>query len=142
MTHAEQIIVIDYPPIYDEIVAVFRLYDRTDVIFAWGNRVYNPHGLVIPTHLLAHEAVHGGRQGERDDDIRDWWARYMCDRGFRLSEEVLAHRAEYVWLLQHAPRKQRRSALKQVAERLSSPLYGRMTTPPEARRIIAAALDS
>ena len=121
---------------------MFRIYDRRDVVFAWGDKLYNPYELAIPGHILAHEAVHGGRQGSREPEIRDWWKQYMESHAFRFAEELAAHRAEYIHLMRNAPRKQRRSALKQVAERLSSPLYGRMVSPSQARKVIAAALDS
>lgn len=138
----DQTIVLDHPPIYDEISSVFRIYDRRDVVFAWGDRIYNPYDVHIPTEILAHEAVHGGRQGTREQDIRDWWKRYMEEVHFRLAEEVHAHRAEYLWLMNHAPRGRRRSALKLVAGKLASPLYGQMLKPAEAKKLITMALDS
>ena len=35
-------IVIDFPPIYDEIISVFPKAGCS-VIFAWGNKIYNPN---------------------------------------------------------------------------------------------------
>lgn len=137
-----QTIVLDHPPIYDELAAVFRIWDRRDVVFSWGDRIYNPYDVYIPPAILAHEAIHGHRQGSREQDIRDWWARYMDGHQFRLAEELHAHRAEYVYLMRNAPRNERRRALKLVSGKLASPLYGRMLRPSDARRMIAAALDS
>lgn len=128
-------IVIDYPPNFDAIDAAFHVRGKP-VLFAWGSRIYNPRGVIIPPELIAHEAVHGRRQGH---DVEGWWRRYLEDANFRLREEVEAHRAEYQWLLDHAPRRERRAALKQVAARLSGPLYGQMVTPKRARAILAAA---
>jgi len=141
MKRQDMTIVVDFPPIYDEIAAVFRIYDRRDVVFAWGDRIYNPYELVIPTEILAHEAVHGGRQGSLEAGIREWWKRYMEDRAFRFAEEVHAHRAEYLWLMQNAPRGRRRSALKLVASKLASPLYGNMATASDARKILRSTLN-
>ena len=47
-------IVRDFPPIYDEIKTVFPMSGR-GVIFAWGNKIYNPSGVYIPLQLIAHE---------------------------------------------------------------------------------------
>ena len=132
-----QEIVLDFPPIYSEIAAVFRIHECRDVVFSFGPRLYNPYGLTIATEILAHEAIHGVRQ-RTGDHVLDWWKRYMEEPKFRLAEEAQAHRAEYRWLLAHGARKQRRKALKQVAIKLASPLYGRLVNADKARRILKA----
>jgi hypothetical protein len=131
-----QEIVTDYPPIYDDIAIAFNLHPNDSVIFSWGERIYNPTGGTIDPELIAHEAVHGMRQGSNDDDIRSWWAYYMQDWQFRLAEEVMAHRAEYQWLMANGNRRQRRSALKHTSNRLAAPLYGRMITTSAAKDIL------
>lgn len=120
-----------YPPNYTKIRAAFpHIAGRTTVIYAYGDRVYCPSGNKLPDSLLAHEAVHGERQGSDPDG---WWAQYMSDGEFRLNEEVLAHRAEYRFL--------KRAGAKDtdyVARRLCSPLYGASLTLDRARELIAA----
>ena len=70
-----------------------------------------------------HEAVHGIRQ--KEFGVEDWWDRYIEDKAFRYHEEMLAHRAEYLSMIRDGSnRNMRRMALKQVAKRLASPLYG------------------
>lgn len=128
-------VVNDYPPLFDEIDEVFRVRGR-EVLFAWGNRIYNPMGVVIPPELVVHEEAHGRRQGSNESTITDWWRRYLHQPEFRLIEEVEAHRAEYRFLLENANRRERRAALKRVARRLASPLYGAMVKPHEARRLL------
>ena len=132
-----QEVVCDFPPLYDEIAAVFRIHERRDVVFSFGSIMYNPYALPLPDEIVVHEAVHGDRQG-RGDKVLDWWKRYMEDPAFRLTEEVYAHRAEYRWLLGHGNRKQRRQACKRVAGRLASPTYGRLTTTKKASRLLKA----
>ena len=132
----EQTIVTDFPPIYNEIAAVFRIHERRDVVFSFGSKLYNPYALVLPGQIIAHEAVHGERQGEDGNGILSWWKRYMEDKGFRFVEELHAHRAEYRWLMENGNRKQRRSALKEVAGRLASPMYGRMVDVREAKQLL------
>lgn len=130
-----QQIVNDYPPLYDEIKAAFDLYPDDFILFSWGTRIYNPTDTDIPTELVAHEAVHGERQGS-GQQIIDWWKHYIEDRGFRLSEEIPAHRAEYQHILKHGNRRERRKALKVTSDRLADPLYGRLITPADAIAVL------
>ncbi len=130
-----QFVVIEFPPLYEEIAAKFRIHERRDVIFSFGSVLYNPYAVYIPDELIAHETIHGGRQG-KGEDILDWWQRYIDDPEFRLVEETLAHRAEYQWLLENVNRRHRRRALKQVAAKLASPLYGPMVSVSKAKKLL------
>jgi len=131
-----QRIIVDYPPIFDEIDAVFHIGTKP-VIFSYGASIYNPQGVSIPPQLIAHEAVHGERQ---QWDVKGWWRRYIDSPQFRLEEEIPAHVAEYQWLVRDGrSRNERRMALKRTAKRMASPLYGRLVSPSQARRIISAA---
>ena len=122
--HMTQRIVQEFPPLYDELAQVFGLAGKRGVIFSWGHTIYNPYGRMIPPHLIAHEAAHGARQGSSDATIRAWWSRYIDEPRFRLEEEVIGHTAELQWWLKHGNRNERRRALRTVATRLASPLYG------------------
>lgn len=135
-----QKVINDYPPLWYEINAAFKV-GKQEVIFSFGPVIYNPTGAYIPPQLMVHEAVHGIRQGTDRNKIYDWWKRYIDSPKFRLAEEVPAHQAEYKWLKQHGNRQQRRQALKQVSQKLSSPLYGRMIKPGKARDILAHPMD-
>lgn len=126
-------IVFDYPPLFDEIDAKFRVRGKP-IIYAWGPLIYNPMGVRVPIQLQAHEAVHGKRQG---DDIEGWWRRYIDDAAFRLAEEIPAHRAEYLVLATGAiNRQQRRHVLRVTAKRLAAPVYGRMVSLRLATKLI------
>lgn len=131
-----QKVVWDFPPLYEEIAAAFKLRRDQGIIFSWGGRVFNPDGLSISPPLAAHEAVHGARQGTVEANIVDWWKRYIDDVRFRLEEEIPAHQAEYRWFIEHGNRNQRRIALKQTAARLASPLYGRLVGVSTARDML------
>ncbi len=131
-----QEIVLDYPPMYDDISKRFGLRPSEPVCFSWGGKIYNPTGLILSPEIVEHESIHGQRQGGRDQGIRDWWQRYIQDRWFRREEEVLAHRVEYEWLLRYGNRQQRKSALPATAEKLSSPLYGEMISLAQAKAIL------
>ncbi len=118
-----EIIKGQYPPNYAEICKVFPAARGTGTIFAYGDKIFVPNGKEISHHLKVHEAVHCIRQKELG--VEFWWDRYLTDWRFRYNEELLAHRAEYRSMIRgEANRNQRRMALKAVAQRLASPLYG------------------
>lgn len=127
-----QKIVFGVPPIYADIVKAFPGAANPNVLFSWGDTIYaRIDG--IPDSLVAHEAVHGRRQGE---DVVGWWARYMVDPSFRLEEEIPAHIAEYQWWRDNGNRKLRQEALGFISKRLSSPLYGSMIPRHKAETIL------
>ena len=130
-----QDVIYDFPPLYEEISEAFGLYPGDRIIFSWGDQLYNPTRANIVPELVAHEAVHGERQGS-DQQIIDWWKRYIEDRSFRLDEEVPAHIAEYQHVLKHGNRNERRTALRVTAKRLAAPLYGRMITRSAAIAVL------
>ncbi|HMH95559.1 MAG TPA: hypothetical protein VK577_03120 [Bradyrhizobium sp.] len=132
------------PPLFDLIDAKFNVLGKP-ILFSWGDKIYIPTGsLDVSPALMAHEQVHGTRQsgGARGDDantnIAMWWVRYMEDINFRCAEEVLAHRAEYRHLCDHAGgRNQRRRHLSIIATKLSHPLYGPMMNKASARKVLS-----
>jgi hypothetical protein len=128
-------IIEDFPPNYDRLVSVFPIGNT--VIFAWGEIIFNPNRIDIPPSLIAHEEAHGARQLK---DVTGWWDQYIEDINFRLSEEVVAHAAEYAYLLEHGNRRERRAAMKIVSEKLAAPLYGQMISRREAESIIKKTL--
>lgn len=127
-------IVSTHPPNYADILAVFPDAAKHGVIFTYGNTIYNPSGSDISPALHAHEGIHCGRQGSAIDE---WWARYLVDVEFRLNEELLGHRAEYrAFLATTRNRETHNHYLQQVAQRLSSPLYGNLLSMQQARKAI------
>lgn len=129
------------PPLFDEIDAAFNVAGRP-VVFAWGDRIFNPAGGIVPPELLEHERVHGERQG---DDVVGWWRRYIADRGFRFDEELPAHVAEFKALCDlrrpqwHSERNMRRTFAAHVARKLSAPLYGNLVSTDRAKALLLAA---
>ena len=133
-----QRVVFDHPPMFDEINAKFHVAGKP-VIFSWGDLIYNPERITIPPHLMVHEAMHGERQTKHG--VEQWWRDYIDSKAFRLDEEILAHQVEYRALLRAngSNRQARRGYLKQVAKRLSGPLYGGMITSARARKVLREA---
>jgi hypothetical protein len=123
-----------YPPNYAVIRAAFPwIRARSNVVFAHGERIYNPSGQVLSPALWAHERVHCARQLE--SDVANWWKRYISDRDFRLEEEVLAHRAEWQYLVQHGTARERIDVVK----RLTLPMYKFGLTEMQALELITNA---
>ena len=124
-------IVHGLPPNFDQIAAVFPAARQPGVIFTYGLIIYLSRGAKITQPLVRHEAVHGMRQAE---DPAAWWDRYLIDPGFRLEEELVAHRVEWqAYVKRHGFRE---SMLDMIAGRLSGPLYGGMLSYAEARDAI------
>ena len=120
------------PPMFDEIDAAFNVRGKK-VIFAWGGIIYNPQNVPLTPSLIAHERIHGLRQG---DDIEGWWHKYIDDPEFRLAEEIEAHIAEYAHVAAYGNRRDRRHAIQGMSKRLASPMYGKLINQAQAKRII------
>lgn len=152
-----------YPPNIDQIDAAFNSKRLQGILYAYGKSIFNPSAVDVPPWLVAHEAVHGYRQMNRefdddtapeaqafaslsiDDRIKFWWHQYINDREFRFAEELVAHAAEYRYFYRAHPgdRRVRQLYLKGCAERLSGPLYGRLLTFENAKdQIKRIALQS
>lgn len=118
-----EIIYGQYPPNHAAICDAIPAARRPGIIFAYGDKIFVPSGIELTHHLKVHEATHCIRQ--KEFGVEAWWDRYLTDWRFRYYEELLAHRAEYRSMIRgQTNRNQRRMALKSVATRLASPLYG------------------
>lgn len=123
------------PPNYAEVVAVFPAAAHHGTFFCYGRAIYIPNGGTVSPSLQVHETVHADRQMAYPGGPAAWWARYLIDPQFRFDEELPAHVAEYRCYADD-PRPQRRFMLRQIAARLAGPLYGRLVTVHEAKRLI------
>jgi hypothetical protein len=129
-------IVTARPPNYHRIAQVFDLRRYPGAIFAYGDTIYNPSGNRLSDALIAHETAHSERQGGDPDA---WWHTYLLSAGFRLDEEIIAHRIEWRRFCGDDPnRHERRRYLAAIAGRLASPLYGSLLTVRRAKDIIRA----
>lgn len=115
-------IAFDRPPNWDAIVAAFPQVEGAEVLFCWGETIFNPQKVKIPTFLMVHESVHCERQ---KGDPTGWWERYIADPVFRLKEEVQAHKAELAAVnVTVRDRNAKARNLSVTAKRLAAPLYG------------------
>ena len=132
-------ILLENPPNIDAIDAKFHVKGK-QVLFAYGDKIYNPLCVNVPPYLLAHEKMHGERQVAMGIDA--WWEKYIEDTTFRLEEEIIAHQVELrARLINGGSRQVKRGIAKLVAKRLAAPLYGRMITNAEARLAMESALE-
>lgn len=129
-----------FPPNWIEIAKVFPVKGKQGILYAYGDRLYNPSGVTVTPWIMAHEEVHGRRQlGEEGDETMDvvrWWDNYLAYEDFRFNEELLAHQAEYKTYRIMNGARLTNSYLDLMAKRLSSPLYGSMVSYEEALRRI------
>lgn len=133
-----------FPPNYAAIAQRFPVKGKQGILYAWGNRIYNPSGIDVLPWILAHESVHGQRQCmifdygvEIDTAVKAWWKRYLAEPVFRLDEEIAAHRAEWtVYSANRSGKVERQWYLDMMVARLSGPLYDNMITPSAARKEI------
>jgi len=108
-------------------------------IFAHGRKIYSPSGTKLPIWLIEHEKVHFYQQDHFGGTQR-WWQEFLMNAEFRLAQEIPAHQMEWrVWLaVMPRPRNERRIVLKQMAKRLSAPMYGSIISAAEAKKRITA----
>lgn len=130
-------VVVGYPPNFAAISAAFPQARNTGVLFAYGEIVYNPSGVVIPLQLIAHESVHEKQQAHEGGPA-NWWASYIADEEFRMMQELPAHQTEFRnYCLRVKDRNLQAKMLHGIASRLSGKLYGNAMSFAEARRRIA-----
>src|SRR5216684_1545019 len=124
MIPKEVSIVRAYPPNYAGITRRFpSVRGRQGVLYAWGDRIYNPSGGMVPPWLVVHELTHLRQQTDYDQPSI-WWGLYMDDAQFRFEQELEAHKQELVAYATQEPNLWRREQyLDRVAARLASPLY-------------------
>lgn len=116
-------ILIEKPPIYNNLSAVFPLH--RGIIFAYGDTIYNPDDVRLSDDLIVHESVHIKQQGGTIEGAELWWSKYMRDENFRLEQEIEAYAHQYNFICRKMQDKRNRfKLLKRMAEILSGPSYG------------------
>ena len=123
----------EFPPNYDELKQRFDIEGKP-VVFTYGDTLYVPLGGEIPDHLMKHEETH---QRQQDDmGVENWWRLYMQDDEFRLNQELEAYRNQYQYSKETDSRQVRRGLLQQIAEDLSSKIYGNLIDKQKAIKLI------
>ena len=121
------------PPIYDKILQA-GMQPSDNVIYAYGNVIYNPSGKNITPDLIVHEKTHCRQQG---NDPNDWWDRYLDDGIFRIQQEVEAYANQYNFICKIQKDKNKRNKiLRNMAIILSSITYGSIIGSSAAYKMI------
>ena len=132
-------LVTAFPPNWRDIAAKFPIKGRPGIVYAYGDRIYNPSGRVLPSWILDHENVHCKRQNEHG--VGAWWDAYLVNSAFRLAEEVLAHQKEWQSFRSIHNFKQNAQYLETMIDRLSGPIY-RLGVSREDARLFITELNS
>lgn len=121
-----------FPPNIEELKVAFP-DAMGNVIFAYGDIIYDPWFLGIAPWNHVHEKVHEAQQGEMG--VKEWWRKYIADPAFRVSQEIPAYRAEYQFLKTQTGMDSFRWAQK-FATALSGPNYGNAISYGDALKAI------
>ena len=132
-------IVEENPPNFEEIKKHFDLSGKVPV-FAYGDILYNPAGSEIQPHLLVHEEVHQKQQNKMG--VKKWWAEFIKNPGFRLSQEMMAFIVQYYYVKKNFNGKAQKWFLSRFADDLSSPMYGNMITRHQAETRIRKGAET
>lgn len=121
------------PPNYDQIRKAFGVdFDKGVIFTYWPNVHFYKDSL--PPDLVVHEGTHLRQQEEYPGGVEAWWARYLTDPVWRLSQELEAYRAQWRWLLKNERnRNTRQMILVHCAKDLSGTMYGSVITFEEAK---------
>lgn len=130
-------IVYEKPPVWHECLRLFPYIEGRGVVFAYGDKLYNPNNAYISDDLMAHEETHSRQQAQTLGGVKVWWKKYLSDVDFRLKQEIEAYQAQYQFLLATiGDRNRLNRELHRLAEDLSGDLYGGIITFTEAKHII------
>lgn len=122
------------PPNYAAILKRFPSILGQPVVFAFGDKLYNPGGFPIAPELMKHEQTHQKQQG---DDPAGWWNRYLSEDHFRMNQEIEAYRNQLrAFAASHKDGNAQMRYLIKLAQDLASPMYGGKVTVDEAMTLI------
>lgn len=109
--------------------------DPEKIVIAFGDTIYTEHP--ISQDLLVHEHVHLRRQKYSKIYALWWWRKYLTNVKFRAEEEAVAYRTQYQFVKKNVTDRNALShAASQMANMLSSNLYGSILTKSQARKLI------
>lgn len=132
-------IVVAYPPNIEKIISAFGELPK-NVVFAYGEILFNPSDGPIDEPLRIHELTHVAQQGK---DVEGWWDNYINRSQFRFEQELEAFSNQYnCYRTFQKDRNRVAKYLTILSYKLASPMYGNLTTSGEALRLIKQHADS
>jgi hypothetical protein len=128
-------IVNSFPPNYSLICAAIpEVAAEDNVVFTYGDTIYNPYGGEIQDHLHLHESIHEEQQKELGAD--GWWHKYLADKKFRLEQEIEAYQIQYKFVFKTYGRVTATDFLREIAGDLAGAAYGDIIDRKQARKAI------
>lgn len=106
----------EYPPMYREIEEA--VHPPKHAVFCYGNTIYNPAKMEIPTDIIFHESIHAKQQAAYTDPSM-WWLKWLHDKDFRLEQELEAYAYQFAWLKPKITNRGQKEALYEIAHALS-----------------------
>lgn len=126
----------ELPPIYDLLVEA-GLKPNDSTIYAYGEYIYNPSGHDLPEDLIVHEKTHI-KQQKKFNSPDEWYAQYIKDPYFRISQEVEAYAVQYNFIKRSLKdRNKLHNILMNFATLLSGPMYGNVIGRMQAYNFIS-----
>lgn len=120
------------PPNWDEYVKHFDVEGKP-YLFPYGDTIYNPTGVEVADHAIAHEECHERQQIDMGG-VENWCDQYFKDDEFRLKVEIEAYAVQYnfVRFRGDVNSKNLKDFLGKLAGALSGGMYGDLLTQGEA----------
>ena len=132
-------IVKAFPPNYAKVRKAFPEIRGRQIVFCWGNKIYNPSGGEVMEHIVVHEMVHRKQQG---DKIEEWWDKYLADKQFRFDQELEAYATQYAFAKPLLNTKGIALFLGVIATDLSGSMYGNLVPYEKAATMIRHKADT
>ena len=118
----------EVPPNYDKLKKDFKIEEN--VMFTYGDTIYNPFNCYIDPMVVKHEEVHSRQQGDKPDE---WWDRYLVDVSFRFTQELEAYQHQFRAIKEKFKDRNTQTRMLDILARdLSSTNYGNMCSHNEA----------
>ena len=125
-----------YPPNIKEIREHFDIIGRSDVVFTYGDVLFNPGGGDIRKDLMVHEETHSKQQQKLGSE--KWWKKYFEDPKFRLEMELEAYGNQLKTYRENNKRNLSKVMMYNIAlaQDLSSSVYGNIIDLEKAKTLI------
>ncbi len=114
---------IEKPPIWEEAHKHFQIDDR-ETVYTYDGVLYNPAGIHVDEHLMAHEEKHAKQQAATEGGSAEWWKTYFASAEFRQDQELKAYQSQYAHFCKEIKQRERRFRYRfELARFLASKMY-------------------
>lgn len=111
------------PDIYFQLKERFGV-NWDDIIIAYYPHIHIAKGNIITESKYIHELTHIHQQSKFKGGAKDWFAQYIQDKKFRLTQELEAYKNEIMFINQNIKdRNERYRLIRKIIIDLSSPMY-------------------